>query len=38
MLDITKFFDIFYPIHFGSQRLLSYMHNGIDKIDFNNKQ
>lgn len=27
------FFDVAYPIHFGTQRLCNYLHNGIDKLD-----
>ncbi len=27
------YFDIVYPCHFGTQRLLNYMHNGVDKHD-----
>lgn len=29
------YFDVLYQPHFGTQRLLSYMHNGIDKHDLN---
>jgi hypothetical protein len=31
------FFDIFYPVHFGNQRLLSWTHNGMDKHDLDFK-
>jgi hypothetical protein len=31
--DNKGYFDVVYPIHFPTQRLLSYLHNGIDKID-----
>ena len=31
------FFDVAYPIHFSTQRLLSYPHNGVDKIDLDIK-
>lgn len=27
------YFDVVYPIHFGTQRLLNYLHNGVDKHD-----
>ncbi len=27
-------FDIVYQPHFGTQRLIDYVHNGVDKIDF----
>lgn len=27
------YFEVVYPLHFPTQRLLSYTHNGVDKID-----
>ena len=32
------FFNIVYPIHFGSQRNLNYLHSGMDRLDVELKQ